>query len=353
MPISVLCECGRQLWAKDEFAGRSTQCPNCGRELFIKPKVETDFAVDATVAPARARAAKGSLGELPDDTWGTSGKAIASLVLGFIPCTCIPGIAGLILGILALRDIKASNGRLGGRGLATAGIVLCGTWVMITALLAPVLLIPAVQAAREAARRSQCVNNLKGIGLGMYNYESAKGRFPAAASIDKDDKPLLSWRVAILPYVGEGALYQKFHLDEPWDSPHNQTLVAQMPAIYACPSEPGSNPPAKGQTIYQVLVGPKTIFDGVEGTLISRVTDGTSNTFLVCESATPVPWTKPADLVVPPNSAPTGLGGPHPGGFNTIFADGSVRFFKTSTPTGVIRALTTRDGGEAVNPGAY
>src|SRR3954471_10743597 len=75
------------------------------------------------------------------------------------------------------------------------------------------LLLPAVQAAREAARRSQCVNNEKQIGLAMHNYHSALNQFPPGAIVGKDGKPLLSWRVAILPYVEQGDLYNQFHLD--------------------------------------------------------------------------------------------------------------------------------------------
>src|SRR2546421_2830108 len=86
------------------------------------------------------------------------------------------------------------------------------------------LLLPAVQSAREAARRAQCTNNLKQIAIAMHNFHNQRSHFPAAAITDKQGQPLLSWRVAILPYLGdeEAALYQKFHLHEPWDSPHNK-----------------------------------------------------------------------------------------------------------------------------------
>ena len=97
------------------------------------------------------------------------------------------------------------------------------------------LLLPAVQSAREAARRAQCVNNIKQIMLAMHNYISANSSFPRDIT-DKNGKPLLSWRVAILPYVEQGVLFDKFKLDEPWDSPHNQELLKYMPLVYQCPS---------------------------------------------------------------------------------------------------------------------
>ena len=91
-------------------------------------------------------------------------------------------------------------------------------------------------STREQTRRGICTNNLKQIGRGMHIYHEVNGRLPPAAITDKDGKPLLSWRVAILPYVEQQALYNKFKLDEPWDSPHNKALIEEMPAVYACPS---------------------------------------------------------------------------------------------------------------------
>src|SRR5262249_34008276 len=74
------------------------------------------------------------------------------------------------------------------------------------------------------ANRKQSQNNLKLIGLAFHNYLSTYGVFPASASFKKGKKPLLSWRVAILPFIEQEALYKKFKLDEPWDSPHNKKL---------------------------------------------------------------------------------------------------------------------------------
>src|SRR5206468_6219088 len=120
------------------------------------------------------------------------------------------------------------------------------------------LLLPAVQAAREAARRAQCVNNLKQIGLAMHNYHSSKDSLPPSAIVDKDGKPLLSWRVAILPYIEQQPLYDKFKLDESWDSPNNRQLLKYMPAVYFCPSTPKSQP---FTTPYRGFVGNGAFFE--------------------------------------------------------------------------------------------
>jgi prepilin-type processing-associated H-X9-DG protein len=255
---------------------------------------------------------------------GTSGKAVSSLVLGLFSfvLSCLTGIPAIILGILGLSDISRSRGMLGGKGMAITGIILgCLSCTVFPVL----MLLPAVQAAREAARRAQCTNNLKQIGLAMHNFHDQRGRFPAAAITDKQGQPLLSWRVALLPYLEQQALYRQFHLDEPWDSPHNKALAAQMPAVYACPS----NPTGPGNTIYQVIVGPNLLFTGAaKGVSLGDISRGTSSTVMVVEASQAVPWTAPQDLSEDSPAPDGGAGSKHPGGYNTLMADGSVRFTK-------------------------
>jgi hypothetical protein len=218
------------------------------------------------------------------------------------------------------------------------------------------LLLPAVQAAREAARRAQCTNNLKQIGLAMHNYVTVNfpGGFPAAAIVDKQRKPLLSWRVAILPYLEQKSLYDKFKLDEPWDSPNNRALLGQMPPVYGCPSRNLAGEP--GMTAYRVFSGPGAILDPTRPTPIAHVADGLTNTVMVVESAEAVPWTKPDDLPFGnvralPGNPLLGAGSKHPGGFNALFGDASVRFIKLSISPQLLRGLITRSGGEMVAPG--
>ncbi len=215
------------------------------------------------------------------------------------------------------------------------------------------LLLPAVQSAREAARRAQCVNNLKQIALAMHNYASANNVFPKPAITDKDGKPLLSWRVAILPYIEQMELYNKFKLDEPWDSPHNKALINEMPPTFVCPSRANVQP---GTTNYRVFVGNGAFFEKDQGTAIANITDGTSNTLMVVEATEAVPWTRPdSELPFDPNAKPSlcGAGSPHPGGFNAAMGDGSVRFIKNTIAVQVFKALITRAGGEVINAAAF
>ena len=217
------------------------------------------------------------------------------------------------------------------------------------------LLLPAVQSAREAARRAQCVNNLKQMGLAFHNYASAHGGFPPAAITARNGKRLLSWRVAILPYLDQGSLYEKFKLDEPWDSPHNKELLKYMPKIYECLSKPL---PGEGMTCYRAFVGKDTLLDPIRSVKLSHVTDGTSNTLMVVEANDAVAWTKPDDLPFDPakhgrGNGLLGAGSAHRDGFNAAFADGSVRFIKSSVPLDVLRALITRSGGEVIRSDAF
>ena len=213
------------------------------------------------------------------------------------------------------------------------------------------LFLPAVQAAREAARRSQCVNNLKQIGLALHNYHDTYGHFPGNIT-DKDGKPLLSWRVAILPFVDEVDLHNEFKLDEPWDSPHNKPLLDRIPTFLHCPSRPHPDPTL---THYQGFEGTRGLFEKGAKVRIQDITDGTSNTLAVVETEEGTPWTKPSDLPFDENAPPSllGAGSKHPGGFNALFGDGSVLFLKTSISPAVFKTLVTRNGGEVVNPDAF
>ncbi len=213
------------------------------------------------------------------------------------------------------------------------------------------LLLPAIQAAREAARRAQSMNNLKQIGLAMHAHENAYGKFPARASFDSKGKPLLSWRVHLLPWFGEENLYEQFKLDEPWDSEHNKKLIPRMPALYLNPSSatgPGAAGP--GLTTYLTPVGKGTVFEGDKGLKVADLRDGLSKTILVVEANDDraVVWTKPDDWQHDPEKPLAGLGNAHPRGFGALFADGNVKFISADIDPATFRALLTYMGGEQV-----
>ncbi|HJT31687.1 MAG TPA: DUF1559 domain-containing protein [Pirellulales bacterium] len=227
--------------------------------------------------------------------------------------------------------------RMQGGGDATIGLATSGVLVA--------LLLPAVQAAREAARRNQSNNNLRQIGLGMQIYADINKKFPARA-IFADGKPLLSWRVAILPMVEQKALYDQFHLDEPWDSEHNRKLIEQMPPVYANPNLDASLTQA-GKTNYLAPTGSGTMFDGEKQANFATIRDGTSNTVMVVEANADraVIWTRPDDLEIDAEKPRDCLGELRPGGFLAVFADGHTSFLRnTLDATTLLNLFNPRDG---------
>ena len=136
---------------------------------------------------------------------------------------------------------------------------------MVGGPVAIALLLPAVQQAREAARRTQDKNSLKQIGLALHNYHDTFNAFPARANYDESGNSLLSWRVHLLPYLEQNELYEQFHLHEPWDSEHNLTLVQMMPEVYQSKSFNDSE-----KTVFLTADGAGTMMEGTEGISIGR-----------------------------------------------------------------------------------
>jgi hypothetical protein len=207
-----------------------------------------------------------------------------------------------------------------------------------------VVVMEAVQKVREAAARTQSQNNLKQIAIAMHNYHDALGRFPPPATYNKNGKPLLSWRVMILPYIEQDNLYKQFHLDEPWDSEHNKKLLAVMPKTYASPFQDEKSLTEHG-THYQGFVGKGTIFEDKKGIQISDITDGTSNTIMVVEASTAVPWTKPEDIPFDPAKPLPKLGFPGASGFSAAMCDGSVHLISQKITKETLRNAIMRNDG--------
>ena len=207
--------------------------------------------------------------------------SVEALVSGLRPTTSVIYRTDTGLAMRGVNDLPLSY------DLATTGVLIG-------------MLLPAVQQVRAAARRTIAMNNLRQMALALLNYENARGHFPPAYSVNDDGTPLLSWRVAILPYMEQNALYEQFHLDEPWDSPHNIALSEQMPEVFNHPSY-GS---LGNQTVFVAPVGndsilsPGPIDDSGNGNEIAGITDGLSNTPLLVtvNEINAVVWTSPEDL---------------------------------------------------------
>lgn len=231
-------------------------------------------------------------------------------------------------------------------GMSVGAIVAAVFLAMFFVIGILLALLPPMCPARGAARRAQSMHNLMQIGTAMNSYESANRFLPAAYTTDKSGKPLLSWRVAILPYIEQQGLYQQFKQDEPWDSPHNKRLIEKIPADYRSPS---SNA-APGMTNYLTVRGNNTAFPGAMGLRLAEIQsgDGVSHTIAVVEVSDEkaVPWTKPDDFEPDASDPFKGLVGLHAGGFVAAFCDRSVRFISSSISPEQLKALFSRNGNE-------
>jgi len=299
-------------------------------------------------------------------TAATSPRAIESTLLAitavgvrFVPfasefpllgiyASLVLAIMAISWGLLARREIERGGGDLGGRGLAVlggwaGGIVPLGSCLM-----------PSTSFTRDAAIRSSHINNLKRIGLALQQYHQLHGRFPPAVVYDPAGRPLYSWRVLLLPFLEEQALYGQFRRDEAWDSPHNRRLLDRRPG----PFHPvGRDVGDRSLTHWLAFVGPGTAFEDPRGQALDSFTDGKSQTLMIVTAAEPVPWTRPIDLAYSPVGLLPRLGHHYGyGGVNVGFvlmADASVRTVTTSMPEPILRALITRNGGESLGPGDY
>jgi hypothetical protein len=357
--IRFACACGNELRADDEMAGRQVLCATCGQMQTV-PAVTAEKPAAAREEirqePPRRRpeSAEDDEGEYERPPERTSGKAAWSLGLGIASflCTLFTGIPAVILGALALGDISRSRGRVGGQGLAIGGIVTGAIGMVLVLPVSIALLLPAVQKVRQAAGRTQSMNNLKQIGLAMHNYHDTYGGFPPAAG-GPGMHPQLSWRVSVLPFLPDGQrLYKQFKLDEPWDSPNNKPLLEAMPKVYEMPGM--GDPP--GMTRYRVFVGEQSVFRPpfrgekvARGVRLPEITDGTANTILAVEAADAVPWTKPDELDFAPGRPLPRLSDLY-GGCDVLMCDGSVHLFPRDLPEANLRALITRSGNEIVTP---
>jgi RNA polymerase sigma factor (sigma-70 family) len=199
---------------------------------------------------------------------------------------------------------------------------------------------PGPETAAGRKLRSDSINNLKQIMLAFHNHNDVYNTIPADI-VGKDGKALLSWRVAILPFMEQEALYKQFRLDEPWDSPANIRLLARMPKLYQAGADPDG-----ATTYYQGFAGKGTAFEpGKKLRLVADFPDGTSNTAVVFEAGEAVAWTKPADMPYDPKKPLPKLGGVFPEAIHAAMGDGSVITIRRDFDEPTMRLLIDRQDG--------
>ena len=232
-------------------------------------------------------------------------------------------------------------------------------------VIAPVavgMLLPAVQSVRGDARRIVSQNNLRQLTLAAHNFESAYQYFPAGFSINKDDEKLLSWRVYLLPFLEQNDLFEKFKLDEPWDSPNNKPLAAEMPEFFRSPDSKAK----PGMTVYrgiggkQGILGPprnykkRALNKSNVGRTFGNISDGTSNTIFAMEVSDElaVPWTKPDEGIDPEDFDPKKLFGARSQGMTVSLADGSAHLLSDSIDATALKYLMQMADGN-VTPDVF
>lgn len=214
---------------------------------------------------------------------------------------------------------------------------------------------------QEVGETAQSQQSLTQIGLAVQRYHDTQGTFPNNSyqiRPGQPARPLLSWRVHLLPYLGQDRLYKQFKLDEPWDSQNNIRLLNQMPDVYGSPEARKKAGP--GMTFYRGFSGPRGIFEKPTNpgqppprVTIANIPDGTSNTILVVDAGEAVEWTKPDDLDFSPAKPRPTFGGAYPNVpfVLVLMADGTVHQMRKDVPDDTLRKLIDRADGLVIPPG--
>ncbi len=327
-----------------EEASRQLSCPlgtvksrlARGREA-LRDGLTARGLAPAAVMAVIAGGTRSALASPVSDALTLTTVRIAGLAPERIPHAVVALTRGMATNMLVKSNVLAAV-VCGGVALAGAGLV---AWQKSHAK-------PAETAAQQAGEgpeqaRGMSIDHIKSILLAFHNYNDANGHFPPKAIFGSDGEPKLSWRVALLPFLDQGALFHAFHLNESWDSPHNKALIARMPDLFTTPNAPTDD----GTTRIRLFEGPGTMFNGSRGMRIDEITDGTSNTVTIVAAREAVPWTRPGDL-------PFAEGKPLPGldladevGILAGIADGSVRNVKGGGED-LWRKLITPAGGEVL-----
>jgi len=296
MPIAFTCpQCGATSQIDDQYAGQTGPCASCGQTISVPGVVPRE-------------------GKKVDELGKKRGSG-AAIVLGSM------------IGVLA--------------------VVCCCGGLFVA------LLLPALQAARETARKGNCAGHHKQIALAMHNYHDSFKELPVNL-YDKDGSSYRSWRSGILPFieVNDSGYDDK----QPWNAPVNAALQDFQIDVYRCPSAASRPGDTNYLTIYsdpEIL--PRSIFSAGKKASFRTILDGTANTIMVVETSGAVKWVAVEDLNfqkmplnVSTGMGATGISSMHTSGAHVSMADGSVRFLPSTISSDVLNAMITQDGGEMV-----
>lgn len=310
MPFEFICpHCFEKKWVDDAYAGQRGPCANCGRMITL---------------PKRAgQSGKGPLPSPPEleemqstkpAAWSRRKQMWVSLALGSV-----------LFGILAASMM---------------------------------ILQPGFESMKRQRNLVGCRNNAQKIALALQAYCDSYGTYPPPVVKDSTGKPLYSWRVLLLPFLGHAELAKEFNYNEPWDSPENMALVRRMPGVYASPASPDAQ--GMGETTYMLITGNGTLFPPTGPLSRKDVTDPANETLLVVEVRNSGhTWSQPTDLDVAAlkyqinATGKDAVGGNHKGGAVVATVDGKSAILPERLAGSTFRALITPDGGEILNDGEW
>ncbi|TWT31783.1 DUF1559 family PulG-like putative transporter [Blastopirellula retiformator] len=292
----------------ESYAGQSGPCAICAKTITIPQLAATGPTVAQVVKPgARRRPAETDQARMPLST--------IMMILGF-------SFAGL------------------------ACLAICGGGVASVA-------VPAIRQARRNTQNEASRDNLKRIAEAMNAYHDTYGAFPPAVTTDDKGKPMHSWRVLLLPFLGHSDIYSRYNLSLPWDDPTNMQLVYEMPSVYRSFDDSSSG--GYYDTRFVVIRGKQTLFPDDGGVSRGDVADDPDSVLLVVEkNGTGVNWIEPTDLLLnrdslliendPENAAtlPNSLTG------NVVMQGGDVFLLPDYTSQQLMHDMSTRDGREEV-----
>lgn len=210
-------------------------------------------------------------------------------------------------------------------------------------------------SARQAARRSTSKNNLKQIGLALHNYHDMYRQFPVGGTFDKAGQPQHSWATQLLPYLDHKTLYEQINFDQPWTAADNREPFKTRLHVLQSPGMPYDFTEAEGDAAgYKPAhyAANSHVLSANSGMDLRKIKDGTSNTILAGEVRSGIKaWGDPTNFRDPTegiNRNPRGFGSKFKGGTHVLLGDGSVRFLSEDIDPGVLKALSTPNGGEPV-----
>ncbi|MFO0807432.1 MAG: LCCL domain-containing protein [Gemmataceae bacterium] len=270
-----------------------------------------------------------------------------------------PGVVGLPRTVRATSNLFTNA--LSKNARAKLNLVLAAVVFTVSGWLVRSYLGPAGEAAQPTSE-----SNLRRLTAALLAYYDEHGHLPPASIAGKDGKggDPHSWRVEILPYLGQRALYAQYQFDEPWDSAANRALLSRMPAVFRAPEDARDTINTSYFGVVLTGVGPglssgsgtiadgafipanSTVFSRPNGARWAEIPDGTANTIAIVEAKRGVPWTKPEDIAFDSARPESPFGGWRTDGWYAGFADGGVRFIPTSTERATIVGLLTINGGE-------